>query len=139
MPLMSQWWKNHGQGTLPSPQLLETVCPSQVQPANSILFAKGPGSESRSGLLSYFLLTLGFIGPSLSELNSLSETSAWILLPPVNQNSSHLVDRLIGWYYDNKACVDVIEMAHQLCSDFALSTAQSTLYTLFTSSLGRCH
>lgn len=91
-----------------SPQLLETVCPSQVQLVNSILFANGPGSESRSGLLSYFLLTLGFIGPSLSELNSPSETSAWILLPPVNQNSSHLVDRLIGWYYDNKACVDVI-------------------------------
>lgn len=72
------------------------VCPSQEQLANSILFANGPGPESRSGLLSYFLLALGLIGPSLSELNSPSKTSAWFSLPPVNQNSSHLVDGLIG-------------------------------------------
>lgn len=64
--------------------------PSQEQLANSTLSAKGPGSESRSGVLSYFLSTPGFTGPSLSELISSSKTSAWFLQPPVKPNASRL-------------------------------------------------
>lgn len=38
-------------------------------------------------------VNLEFAGPCLPELNPASKTSAWFLVPPVNPESGHLLDR----------------------------------------------
>lgn len=104
---VSPWGKDHGGGTL-----LHSCWKQESAPARNswrIPFSL-PGSESRSGLLSYFLLTLGLTGPSLSELNSPSKTPAWFLLTSVNPKRGHLADRLTSWHCNNNACAAVIKM-----------------------------